>query len=161
MNRRHALAALAAAPLLLTIAVTHAQEATKPQPKLPTEPLAIVTHDGRTLTFQVEMAETESQQMTGLMFRPEVPDGTGMLFDWGSPRRSQMWMKNTIAPLDMLFIGPDGRIRHIAEHTVPQSLAVIDGGDGVLATLEIAAGTAERLDIRVGDLVKARLFHTA
>jgi uncharacterized membrane protein (UPF0127 family) len=84
-----------------------------------------------------------------------------MLFDWGGARASQMWMKNTISALDMLFINADGTIRHIAEHTVPQSLAVIDSGGPVRATLEVAAGTAERLDIRVGDKVMQRIFGNA
>jgi uncharacterized membrane protein (UPF0127 family) len=134
---------------------------TKAQPQLPTEKLTIVTHDGRRLDFTVEMALTEAQQTIGLMFRPSVPDGTGMLFDWGTPRESQMWMRNTIAPLDMLFINQDGTIRSIAENTVPQSLAVIDSHGPVRATLEIAAGTAEKLDIEVGDKVEQRLFGTA
>ena len=69
-----------------------------------------------------------------------------------------MWMRNTIAPLDMMFINADGTIRSIAENTVPQSLAVIDSRGPVRATLELAAGTAERLDIRVGDRVEQRIF---
>jgi hypothetical protein len=72
-----------------------------------------------------------------------------------------MWMKNTIASLDMLFINQDGTIRRVAEHTVPQSLAVIGSGGPVRATLEVAAGTAERLDIRVGDRVQQRIFGNA
>jgi uncharacterized membrane protein (UPF0127 family) len=81
-----------------------------------------------------------------------------MLFDWGQPRESSMWMRNTLASLDMMFIAQDGTISHIAEHTVPQSLAVISSGGPVRATLEVAAGTSERLDIRVGDKVEQRIF---
>ena len=66
-----------------------------------------------------------------------------------------MWMRNTIAPLDMVFINADGTIRSIAENTVPQSLAVIDSRGPVRATLELAAGTTARLNIRVGDKVQA------
>ena len=95
------------------------------------------------------------------MFRPSVPADGGMLFDWGAERPSQMWMKNTITSLDMLFITADGRIHAIAERTVPQSLAVIDSRGPVRATLEVAAGTAERLDLRVGDQVEAAIFGTA
>jgi uncharacterized membrane protein (UPF0127 family) len=72
-------------------------------------------------------------------------------------QHAQMWMKNTPSSLDMLFIGPHGTIRRIVEHTVPESLAIIDGGEA-RATLELAAGTAERLDIRVGDKVLAQAF---
>jgi uncharacterized membrane protein (UPF0127 family) len=132
-----------------------------PQPELPKESLVIMTRDGKRHAFNVEMALTPQQQVTGLMFRSFVPADGGMLFDWGQPRESQMWMRNTISSLDMLFINADGTIRAIAEHTVPQSLAVIDSHGPVRATLEVAAGTAERLDIRVGDKVLQRLFGTA
>jgi uncharacterized membrane protein (UPF0127 family) len=95
------------------------------------------------------------------MFRPTVPADGGMLFDWGTVRESQMWMRNTIASLDMVFINADGTIRAIAENTVPESLAVIDSRGPVRATLELAAGTAARLNIRVGDKVQQRIFGTA
>ena len=152
ISRRPLLAGLAA--LLATPALAQ----TGPQPALPKEPLVIVTHDGKRHDFSVEMALTREQQMVGLMNRPVVPPGTGMLFDWGTPRDSQMWMRNTIAPLDMLFINADGTIRSIAEDTVPQSLAIIDSHGPVRATLELAAGTALALDIRVGDKVLQRIF---
>ena len=134
----------------------HAQ--TRPQPELPKQKLTIITHDGIRHDFMVEMALTSDQQMTGLMFRPTVPADGGMLFDWGAERSSQMWMKNTLAALDMVFISADGHIRAIAERTVPHSLATIDGRFPVRATLELAAGTAERLDIRVGDVVENAIF---
>ena len=157
MTRRSLFAALLAGPLLIAPACAQ----TGPQPELPKEKLVIVTHDGKQHDFQVEMALSMNQQITGLMFRPSVPADGGMLFDWGAPRESQMWMRNTITSLDMLFINADGSIRSIAEHTVPQSLAVIDSRGPVRATLEVAAGTAERLDIRVGDHVLQRIFGTA
>ncbi|MFB9971810.1 DUF192 domain-containing protein [Pseudoroseomonas cervicalis] len=132
-----------------------------PQPRLATEPLTIVTRDGRSLPFTVEMAVKPEEQMIGLMWRPEVKPDEGMLFDWGTPRESAMWMKNTITSLDMLFIAQDGRVHRIAERTVPRSLATIDSRGPVRATLELAAGTAERLNIRVGDRVQHRIFGTA
>ncbi|MDO9708589.1 DUF192 domain-containing protein [Paracraurococcus lichenis] len=134
---------------------------TQPQPKLPEEPLAIVTRDGKRHDFEVEMALTPEQQMVGLMFRPSVAPDEGMLFDWGSPRESAMWMRNTITSLDMLFIAQDGRIIRIAERTVPYSLASIESRGPVRATLEVAAGTAERLGLRVGDRVLQRIFGNA
>ncbi|MBN8904064.1 MAG: DUF192 domain-containing protein, partial [Rhodospirillales bacterium] len=85
----------------------------------------------------------------------------GMLFDWKSPRESQMWMRNTLVPLDMVFINADGRIRSIAENTVPQSLAIVDSRGPVRATLELAGGVTAKLGIRVGDLVKQRIFGNA
>jgi uncharacterized protein len=84
-----------------------------------------------------------------------------MLFDWVTPHSSQMWMRNTIAPLDMVFINADGTIRSIAENTVPESLAVIDSRGPVRATLELAAGTTAKLNILVGDKVEQRIFGNA
>ncbi len=155
MFRRTLLAGLAA----LTARPALAQ--TGPQPELPKEKLVIVTRDGKKHDFSVEMALSPDQQTVGLMFRTSVPKDGGMLFDWGSPRPSQMWMRNTVSSLDMLFINADGTIRSIAERTVPQSLATIDSHGPVRATLEVAAGTAERLDIRVGDKVLQRIFDNA
>lgn len=148
---------------LLPVVGAYAQviNPTEPQPMLPTEKLIVLTHDGRKLEFTVEMALSQDQQTVGLMFRKSVPEFTGMLFDWGAPRESNMWMRNTISSLDMLFVNPDGTIRHIAERTVVQSLAVISSGGPVRATIEIAAGAAEKLDIRVGDKVQNRIFGNA
>ena len=75
-----------------------------PQPELRKERLSIITERGKTYSFMVEMALEPAQQSIGLMFRPRVPADGGMLFDWGRERRSQMWMRNTIVSLDMVFI---------------------------------------------------------
>lgn len=134
---------------------------TAAQPELPKQPLTITGTDGVRHAFSVEMATTPAQQETGLMFRTAVaPDG-GMLFDWGTPRQSMMWMKNTLVPLDMLFISADGVVSHIAENTVPHSLAVIDGRAPARATLELAAGTAQRLNLTVGAKVEGAGFGAA
>ncbi len=154
MNRRMFLLGMA----LLPACALADDGPTTAQPELPKEKLVIVSSDGVRHDFDVEMATTPAQQETGLMFRPSVPADGGMLFDWGGVRDSSMWMRNTIAPLDMLFINPDGTIRHIAEDTTPQSLAVIPSGGQVRATLEVAAGTAARLHLKVGDKVEARIF---
>ncbi|HYZ25260.1 MAG TPA: DUF192 domain-containing protein [Rhodopila sp.] len=159
--KRRFLLTLAAAAFPLALAAQTPPEPTGPQPELPKEKLVIVTRDGQEHTFNVEMALTEQQQETGEMFRKEVPPDGGMLFVWDPPQRSQMWMKNTLIPLDMVFINTDGKIRTIAENTTPQSLAVIDSGGPVKATLELAAGTTTRLNIRVGDTVKQRIFNNA
>lgn len=135
-----------------------AQEITGAQPELPKEKLAIVTRDGKRHEFDVEMALSPQQQEVGLMFRKSVPAEGGMLFDWGTPRDSMMWMRNTVSSLDMVFINQDGTIRRIAENTTPESLATIDSGGPVRATLELAAGTARQLGIHVGDKVEQRIF---
>ncbi len=123
--------------------------------------MVIVTRGGTRHEFRVEMAITPEQQSVGLMFRERVGANEGMLFDWGVPRESSMWMRNTVTPLDMVFITAEGRILRIAERTVPYSLAPVNSGGAVRATLELAAGTAERLGFRVGDQVLQRTFGTA
>ncbi len=133
----------------------------RPQPRLRTEPLVIVTRTGARHRFTVEMAVAPDEQMIGLMFRPSVAPDEGMLFDWGTPRESSMWMRNTITSLDMLFIAEGGRIHRVAERAVPLSLDTIASRGPVRATLELAAGTAERLDIRVGDRALHRIFGAA
>lgn len=153
MIRRGLLLSLGA---LMVPQVAAAQDG--PQPELRKERLSIVTGRGKSYYFMVEMALEPAQQSIGLMFRQRVPADGGMLFDWGRERRSQMWMRNTIVSLDMVFIGQDGRIKTIAERTVPQSLAIVDSMVPVRATLEVAAGTCERLDIRVGDRVSHTIF---
>jgi uncharacterized protein len=107
------------------------------------------------------MATTEAEQRVGEMFRKSVPPDGGMLFVWDTARESPMWMENTLVPLDMVFINPDGTIRAIAENTVPQSLAIIPSHGPVLATLELAGGTTAKLNIVVGDKVEQRIFHSA
>lgn len=151
MNRRLLLAVLVLVPLA-------ARAQTAAQPELPKEKLTIVTKDGVRHDFNVEMAISPKQQETGLMFRKDVPADSGMLFDWGQPRESTMWMRNTVSSLDMIFINADGTIRRIAEDTVPESLAIIESRGPVRATLEVAAGTAKRLNIHPGDKVEQRMF---
>ena len=158
MNRRALLAAFIAVPVVHAWA--QRAEPTGPQPTLPTEKLTILTKAGTSHVFAVEMALTPEQQEVGEMFRPTVPEDGGMLFDWGVPHDSQMWMKNTLAALDMVFINADGTIRSIAENTVPRSLATVDSRGPVRATLELAAGVTAKLDIKVGDKVQHRIFGT-
>ncbi len=133
----------------------------RPQPRLREEPLVIVGRDGTRHAFRVEMAVRPEDQMVGMMFRTAMAPDEGMLFDWGQPRESAMWMRNTLIPLDMVFIAADGRIHRIHERAVPQSLATIESRGPVRATLELAGGTAERLNLRVGDRVEHRAFGTA
>jgi uncharacterized membrane protein (UPF0127 family) len=163
MNRRYLLALAAIALPLSLVAPLRAQapEPTSPQPELPKEQLVIVGRNGTQHLFAVEMAIKPEEQKVGEMFRTSVPADGGMLFDWGYPKPTQMWMRNTLVPLDMVFINPDGTIRSIAEETTPHSLAVIDSRGPVRAVLELAGGTTAKLDIRVGDTVKQRIFGNA
>ena len=111
--------------------------------------------------FTVEIAETRQQRARGLMFRRKMAPDAGMLFDYRRPKPVAMWMKNTYIPLDMLFIRADGSVESIRERAVPHSLASISSKDKVRAVLELNAGTAARLGIRPGDLVRHRIFGNA
>ena len=124
------------------------------------EPLTIATGSDAAM-FTVEIADNEALRERGLMFRQRLPADHGMLFDFGAPRQTAMWMKNSYIPLDMLFIRADGSIAYIAENTVPNSLDVIGVREPVLAVLELAGGTAGKLGIRAGDKVYHRIFEPA
>ena len=147
--------------LLAPVAVQAQPGVDRPQPKLRVEPMTIVTRDGTRHALRVEMAVRPEDQTIGMMFRTSMEPDEGMLFDWGQPRESAMWMRNTLIPLDMVFIAADGRIHRIAERAVPQSLATIESRGPVRATLELQGGAAERLNLRVGDRVEHRIFGTA
>lgn len=123
------------------------------------QPLEIVTKTG-VRVFSVEMATTEAEKTTGLMYRKELPEGKGMLFDFTPEQEVSMWMKNTYIPLDMIFIRADGRILRIAENTEPLSTKIIPSRGLAKGVLEVIAGTAQKYGIRPGDLVAHPLFHT-
>jgi uncharacterized membrane protein (UPF0127 family) len=122
------------------------------------QPLEIVTTSGVQF-FSVEMATTEEERTTGLMYRKELPDGKGMLFDFSPEQQVSMWMKNTYISLDMIFIRADGRILRIAENTEPQSTSIISSGGLAKGVLEVIAGTAKKYGIRPGDRVGHPLFN--
>lgn len=115
--------------------------------------LRIETDEGDTHRFVVYLATTPEQRRRGLMFVEELAQDHGMLFVFGPSRPLGMWMKNTILPLDMLFIRPDGTVANIARDTVPGSLDSIRSDGAVSAVLELNAGVTERLGIEAGDRV--------
>ena len=121
------------------------------------QPLEIVSKTG-VHTFAVEMAVTPEEQARGLMFRRELPEGQGMLFDFQREQPATFWMKNTYVSLDMIFIRADGRILRIAQNTVPLSEALVPSGGPVRAVLEVVAGTARKLGIAPGDRVAHPIF---
>ena len=123
------------------------------------QPLEIVTRNG-VQVFSVEMATTEEEKQTGLMYRKELADGKGMLFDFKPEQEVSMWMKNTYVSLDMIFIRDDGRILRIAENTEPLSTKIISSQGPARAVLEVVAGTAQKYGIRPGDRVGHPLFGT-
>lgn len=123
------------------------------------QPLEIVTKSG-VHVFTVEVAKTEQERATGLMYRKELAEGRGMLFDFSPEQPVSMWMKNTFIPLDMIFIRSDGRILRIAENTEPHSEKIIPSGGLAKGVLEVIGGTARKYGIQAGDRVAHPLFGT-
>jgi len=121
--------------------------------------LEIVTKTG-VHVFSVEMATTEEEKTTGLMYRKELAEGKGMLFDFSPEQEVSMWMKNTYIPLDMIFIRSDGRILRIAENTEPLSTKIISSRGLAKGVLEVIAGTAQKYGIAPGDRVAHPLFNS-
>ncbi|EAU42152.1 hypothetical protein FP2506_17004 [Fulvimarina pelagi HTCC2506] len=107
-----------------------------------------------THVIDAEIADTDEERRTGLMFREEMAEDAGMLFEFGMTREVGMWMKNTLIPLDMLFIEEDGTILTIVRNTKPLSLDVIPSGGPVRYVLELNGGAAKRLGVEPGDKVE-------
>ncbi|MCU0729153.1 MAG: DUF192 domain-containing protein [Sphingopyxis sp.] len=126
-----------------------------PESGLPVVPLTI-THQGRTHRFSVEVARTTQEQARGLMGRTALGPDAGMIFPFEPEKYASFWMKDTLIPLDMLFVRRDGTLDRIAENTVPESLEPVASGGEVAAVLELAGGTAARLGIDESAVVRWR-----
>ncbi len=124
---------------------------------LRTEPLDIVTAGG-VRHFTVEIAETDATRESGLMFRKSLAPDRGMLFDFGTPQTVTFWMKNTLIPLDLIFIGKDGHVVSIARNATPMSEALIPSGGPILGVLEVRGGRADQIGVKPGDEVRERIF---
>jgi uncharacterized membrane protein (UPF0127 family) len=148
------LPALAALMLALPVACHAADRPAVSVHGLTLAPLSIATATGQEHRFTVEVAATEAQQQRGLMFRTELAPDAGMIFPMKPPRFASFWMKNTIIPLDIIFIRADGTIARIAAQTTPFSLFPVDSGEPVAAVLELAGGRAAALGVREGDRVR-------
>ena len=96
--------------------------------------------------FTVEVATTQQEQALGLMFRRSLPENAGMLFIYDPPQPAAMWMKNTLIPLDMVFIAPDGTVLRIESNAEPFSTKVIpsDGDHLGRARAECRRGRQDR-----------------
>ncbi len=116
-------------------------------------PLTIETAGGKRHSYKVEVAASSAQQATGMMFRTKMAPMTGMIFPMDPPRQAAFWMENTLIPLDLLFIGSDGRIRNIISNAVPKSRAQLPSAGPVAAVLELAGGEADRIGAKPGDKV--------
>jgi len=119
--------------------------------------IEIVTPTG-VHAFSVELATNTAQRAVGLMYRKELPEGHGMLFDFHEDQPVQFWMHNTYISLDMIFIAGDGRVVHVAENAKPMSDDMIPSGRPVRAVLEVIAGTARKFGITAGDRVTGSFF---
>ncbi|HWJ58485.1 MAG TPA: DUF192 domain-containing protein [Sphingomicrobium sp.] len=127
----------------------------EPVPVSTLDQIPLVIHAaGGDHRFTVEIARTPEEQARGLMFRRSLPPQRGMLFPYDPPETVAFWMKNTLIPLDMIFIRQDHAIARIAGNVPPQSLDTVPSGEPVIAVLEIAGGRANDLGIKVGDTVE-------
>ncbi len=129
-------------------------------PILPVAKITVDTSSGPK-TFVVELADDTASQERGLMYRRVMAPDAGMLFDFHNDEKLSFWMKNTVLPLDMLFIRSDGTISTIEPNAIPFSTTPIPSAEPVRAVLEINGGRAHDLGIRAGDRVHAMIFHNA
>lgn len=110
--------------------------------------------DFGTVRFSVEVADEPHERAKGLMNRPSMPRMAGMLFIYERPQRARFWMENTLIPLDMLFLDSQGRVVHIHENAIPLDRTHIEGGDEILAVLEINGGLSEMLNLQTGAVLR-------
>ncbi|MFZ9949691.1 MAG: DUF192 domain-containing protein [Gemmobacter sp.] len=108
--------------------------------------------------FAIELADDPAERARGLMFRESLPQSSGMLFVYEAPQRATFWMKNTLIPLDMVFLDPAGRVLGVHAMARPGDETIIDGGPGVLGVLEINGGLAARLGIAEGSELRHPAF---
>jgi uncharacterized protein len=151
--------ALASSSLALVcgLAPMAAAQNPAPMPPGPTSPLTIVSGD-KSHAFQVEVADTPEKSELGLMYRKEMAKDHGMIFDFGAPKETTMWMKNCFFPQDMVFFDTDGRVLTIVENARPGSLRLIDPGMPVRGVVELNAGLVKEYGIKPGDKVQHAIF---
>ena len=131
-------------------AASSAAAALHPVSGLPVIALTI-SSAGKLHRFRVEVARSGEEQAKGLMFRTAMGGDEGMLFPMDPPRHASFWMKNTVIPLDIVYIGSDRRILNIAANTVPYSEEPLPSAGPVAAVLELVGGRAAQLGIAAGD----------
>lgn len=112
-----------------------------------------ITSGTKTRQFTVEIARTSMEQAKGMMFRTELADNAGMIFPFPEPKVASFWMKNTVIPLDIIFIRANGTIESIAENAIPYSTAPVEAGEPVVSVLELRGGLTSELGISAGDKV--------
>lgn len=151
---RHFLAAF----FTLLVFVSAPSFAGKAEGAMTRDMITIQSPDGQDHVFNVEFALTGAQQTAGLMNRTSMPLDAGMLFVFGSEDERVFWMKNTLIPLDMLFISHDGTIRHIHHNAKPLDMTHITSEKPAMAVLELNGGVTGTLGIKEGDKVIHKIF---
>ncbi len=146
-----------AAPLMFAAVAVRAQPA---DVQFKRSSLTIVA-GGHDLKFEVDLATNDAERSRGLMFRKQLGAYEGMLFDFFQEMPVSFWMKNTLIPLDMVFIAADGTVKHVHANAVPLSTDAIPSLYPVRAVLEINGGSAALLGIKPGDKVKHPIFGNA
>lgn len=131
---------------------TQAAPAAHPVSGLSVVPLTVTSGD-KVHNFRVELARTGQEQARGLMFRTAMGADEGMLFPMNPPRGASFWMRNTVIPLDLIFVGVDGRISNIAANAVPYDESPLRSVGLVIAVLELNGGRAAELGLKPGDKV--------
>jgi uncharacterized membrane protein (UPF0127 family) len=143
--------------LFLSLLAFALPAAAQPQPTLPQSDLVILTQKGPQ-RFRVELADNDVSRARGMMFRTSMAPDAGMLFDFKQEQMASFWMRNTLIPLDMLFIKADGTILNIHQRAIPRDETGINSAGPVRAVLELNGGTVSRLGIRPGDRVQHAIF---
>ncbi len=160
-GRTFVLAAVLAAPLLVAGACRAEGPAPTPPPAaaapVALESLTVETSRGP-VSFKVEIADDEPERQQGLMYRTRLAPDAGMLFEWTVPAERAFWMRNTYIPLDIIYIGANGRIISIAAMTKPFDETPVPSNGAALGVLEIAGGRAAELGIEIGDQVRHKMF---
>jgi len=146
------------AALLLLLAslgppLAAARDAPLPLSAFPRERIAVETRSARRHLFEAWRAETYETRAQGLMFVEELRPDQVMIFTYAPPQRVGMWMKNTLIPLDMLFVDEAGCVVKVHERARPGSLDTIAADTPVVLVVELAGGTARTLGIGRGDRV--------
>lgn len=129
-----------------------AQASTCPNTGLKTARVAFDTARGR-FTYRLEVAATQDEQACGMMFREKMDRATGMSFPMSPPRATGFWMENTALPLDIIFVGPNGRVLNVRRGQ-PYSREVLESAGATAEVIELAAGEAERIGLKPGDRVR-------
>lgn len=143
---------------LICLAVLGVSACGDPDAAAATSTIEIRTSSGEVHPFKIELALTPQEQAQGLMNRTSMAENAGMLFVFGDEAPRAFWMKNTLIPLDMIFIRKDGTIHHIHENAIPHDLTSVPSEGPVSAVLEINGGLTTKLGIAKGDTVRHVLF---